>query len=98
MKPTPNMHSATAQMVTSGPTIRKRKREPATHAELVRCIERRAANSDKVIRELCEEIDRLKTLIKRTVNELPRKRDWLDPQLEKMLRNAAQRCAVRLKS
>jgi len=52
------MHNPVAQMVLQGPTIRQHKREKKA---LVRCIEKRAANSDKLIRELCEEIDRLKS-------------------------------------
>jgi hypothetical protein len=70
-------------MVTSGPTIKTLKREKKA---LTRTIERRAANSDKLIRELCEEIDRLTLLIVRITTELPRRRDWLDPDLEKCLR------------
>jgi hypothetical protein len=54
------MHSPVAQMVLQGPTIRQHKREKKA---LVRCIEKRAANSDELIRELCTEIDRLKLII-----------------------------------
>jgi len=40
-------------------------------------------------RQLLDQVDDFKKLIRRLLNELPRKRDWLDPQLEQMLRNAA---------
>jgi L-lactate utilization protein LutC len=67
------MHNPVAQMVTHG-QVKPRKRKTLLEAAqpqstrvkaLVRCVEQRAANSDKVIVELCEEIDRLKLIIVR---------------------------------
>lgn len=75
MAHTPNMHNATAQMVTSGPRKRKTlieaSRPQSTRVKaLVDCLETRAANSDKLIIELCEEIDRLKNAVIKLAEEI----------------------------
>jgi hypothetical protein len=70
------MHNPVAQMVTHG-QVKPRKRKTLLEAAqpkstrvkaLVRCIEERAANSDKVIVELCEEIDRLNEALRKILN------------------------------
>lgn len=42
-------------------------------------------------------LEYLQGLVRRLLDDLPVKRDWLDPELEQVLREAAQSCPIRVK-
>jgi hypothetical protein len=54
-------------MVALTPNVKKLKRDKKA---LVRCIEQRAANSDKLITELCDEIDTWKRAVIKLAEEI----------------------------
>jgi pantothenate kinase-related protein Tda10 len=47
-------------------------------------------NFTTIIKDQREKIQRLESLVRLVLNDLPTKRDWLDPQVEEALRTAVK--------